>query len=144
MPITPDKPKRRWLRVSLRTFLVLVTVACLLFGGLANRANRQRHTVQWVTELGGRVSYDYEFDKDDRFVKFAKPPGPDWLNGLIGIDYFANVVTVDFTGTQELSDVSPLANLKSLEYLWIYGTQVSKEDCEMLEKSLSASIPSSN
>ena len=59
----------------------------------------------------------------------------DQLCDLIGIDYFESVVVVHLSSTQ-VSDVTPLANLKSLERLYLGDTQVSKENREMLQKSL--------
>ena len=111
------QPKRRWLRMTLRTFLVLLTVACVWLGWLANRANNQRRTVQWATELGGYVSYDYQYHPE--------PPGPEWLRNLIGIHYFANVVRVRLSETQ-VRDVTPLANLtKLIEWTTTASTPVS-------------------
>ena len=62
MNSSEQNPKRRRLRVSLRTFLILLTVGCVWLGWLVNRANQQRQVVEWVTELGGGVHYDYEID----------------------------------------------------------------------------------
>ncbi len=59
--------KRHWLRLSLRTFFVLLTVGCVFLawlGWIINRANQQRHAVQWVRQLNGKVSYDFEVDTD--------------------------------------------------------------------------------
>ena len=135
MPTSADKPKRRWFRLSLRTLFVLLTVACLWVGWISHRADQQRQVVEWVTELNGYVLYDYEMDENSRIAKDADPPGPDWLRDLIGVDYFANVLLVNFNRTQ-VRDPTPLANLKSLDELYLYRTQVSQEDCEMLQKSL--------
>ena len=92
---------------------------CLWLGWFVNRVNQQRQTVQWVTELGGFVRYDYENP-----LRIAELPGPDWLRNLIGIDYFANVVMVDLSGAQ-VNDLTPLANLKNLETLYLSDTPVS-------------------
>ncbi|MFT5525240.1 MAG: hypothetical protein ACI9HK_003207 [Pirellulaceae bacterium] len=127
--------KRRWFRISLRTFLVLLTVACIWLGWLANRASQRRHAVEWVMESSGSVRYDYELAQNRRFPGDAEPPGPDLLRNLFGIGYFANHVDVSFNNTQ-VSDLTPLANLSNLETLWLSRTRVSKEACEMPQKSL--------
>lgn len=53
------KRKRRWLRYSIRTLLIVVTIFCVALGYWVNRANRQRDVVKWVEENGGSVTYDF-------------------------------------------------------------------------------------
>ena len=48
----PKTRRRRYLRFSLRTFLVVLTLACVWFGWMGNLANRQRQAVAWVLEMG--------------------------------------------------------------------------------------------
>ena len=62
------KTKRRWLRFSLRTFFVLLTVFCVWFGWHVERARQQRKAVEWVVEMGGRVLYDYQRGDDPYFI----------------------------------------------------------------------------
>lgn len=56
MSAHPGKPpkKGRWLAYSLRSFLVVLTIGCLLLGYWVHRAQRQREVVQWVS--GTRVT----------------------------------------------------------------------------------------
>jgi len=42
------KRKRRWLRYSLRSFFVVLTISCLALGFYVSRAERQARAVQWV------------------------------------------------------------------------------------------------
>ena len=77
----------------------------LWLGWFVNRAQQQRRAVEWVRELGGSVHYDFETDEYFRVNEDAKPPGPNWLRSLIGINYFADVVKVNLYDT-EASDVS--------------------------------------
>ncbi len=53
MATEPPKRKRRWLRYSLRTFVVVLTVFCVWLGALVYRVNQQKEAVQWVKEQGG-------------------------------------------------------------------------------------------
>jgi len=64
MATEPSKPKRkrRWLRYSLRTFLVVLTVFCVWLGALVYRVNKQREAVQWVKDHGGEVYYEFEVE----------------------------------------------------------------------------------
>ena len=61
------KPKRRWLRFSLRTFLIVVTILCVWFG-FAYRVERQREAVRWVKENGGTAYYAHEYTDGFRVI----------------------------------------------------------------------------
>ena len=69
MTDTPKtKRKRRFLRFSLRTLLLVMLVLCVVLGWTVNRA-QQRRAVQAVKEMGGSVIYDFEAVPDE-----AEPP----------------------------------------------------------------------
>ena len=123
-PANP-KPRRRFWQYSLRTLFVLVTVFCVWFGWLTYKANEQRKAVAWVREMGGRAYYDYEsFDELGMNIGEFEPPGPAWLDRLLGVDYRQEVEGVDLVDTQA-NDLTPLAGLKNLRWLAIRGTPVS-------------------
>ena len=112
------------LRYSLRTFVVVLTVFCVWLGLLVYRVNKQRDAVQWVKDQGGLVVYDFEWEIGKGAIDDPEPPGPDWLGDLIGIDYFADVVFVDFNST-EVRDLGPLRDLTQLVQLDLIDTPVS-------------------
>jgi Leucine-rich repeat (LRR) protein len=116
------KPKRRWLRFSLRTFLIVLTVFCVCFGWYLYRVERQREAVKWVRANGGWVRYEYEFDKD--FVDGSQRSVPKWMLDMLGDDYFYTVCLVECSNT-ELNDLTPLAPLKNLKFLYLHQTQVN-------------------
>ncbi len=122
MSTQSEKPNRRWLRFSLRTILILLTVGCIWLGLTVHRVTKQRKVVRWVTELGGIAIYDYE--QENPFID-KKTPAPEWLCNLIGIDFFATVVEVHLQSINSVSDVTPLANLTNLKELDLRSTQVS-------------------
>ncbi len=130
MPETQQKPKRkrRWLTYSLRSFFLVVTIACLAFGYWANSAAKQKAAVEWVKANGGECYYDFEVDDDGTLLtlmgKTPVRPYPQSAQTLLGDDYFANVVYVEVAG-KDLKEIEPLAALKHLKYLSISGTQVS-------------------
>ena len=119
------KPKRRWLKLSLRTFLVLLTVGCIWLGWTVNRARQQRAAKEWVTGLGGKVYYDVEFRDNGRpKVGAGTPPGPAWLRRLVGIDYVATIKGVDIFFDSSAGalpsdplDLTPFASLADLRFL---------------------------
>src|SRR5262245_13888831 len=104
-----DKPTRRWLRFSLRTLLLLVTVACGAFGWLGYKmrlVERQRAAVEAIQKLGGRVYFAHDQ---------GPAPGPAWLRKLLGEDFFATVTYVALS-EKDISD-SALAHLGAFEQL---------------------------
>lgn len=54
---TKPKPKRRWIQVSLRTVLALVTLLCVVLSVCVVPAERQRRAVAAIEALGGIVTY---------------------------------------------------------------------------------------
>ncbi len=100
------KYRRRWLRFSLRTFLIVLTILCVWLGWYLHRVEQQRAAVRWVRENGGAVRYDYEFDSDDKFIDASQPPVPKWLVDMLGVDYFVSVVSVHTFDAISRSDKS--------------------------------------
>ncbi|MCH8149518.1 MAG: hypothetical protein IH987_16295 [Planctomycetes bacterium] len=122
MATEPDKPKphRKW-QFSLRTLLVVLTVLCVFFGWLGwkvHRVNEQKKLVEWVREMGGAVHrYYYQFDEDGKRFRTQEISG------------------VDLADSQ-VSNLTPLAGLKNLEWLDLNRTQVSEEQVEELRQAL--------
>ncbi|PHR95541.1 MAG: hypothetical protein COA78_29940 [Blastopirellula sp.] len=119
------KPKRRfYLRFTLRTLLVVMTAICLLLGWKVNQAKRQRDVVTWIEKHAGIVTYQYQTERDPfSNDPEPEPPGPTWLRNIIGIDFFDEVIRVEFHGSA-ITELTPLANLSGLTYLNISETQV--------------------
>jgi hypothetical protein len=121
------KPKRRWVRFSLRTLLVGMTVLCVWLGFKVNTARRQKEAVDAILKAGGEVRFDYQVVPDPggnsslrAYDVTLLPPGPAWLRKLIGDEYFRSVFTVvvlrpaDSISTW---DFEPLAKLSGLQQL---------------------------
>lgn len=119
-----SKRKRRSLRFSLRTFVIVLTILCVWIGWYLLRVEQQREAVKWVLENGGTVDYDYEFDLNDVFIIGSQPSVPKWLYNMLGVDYFSSATQVRAASTR-VSDVTSLANLKNLKYLHLGNTQVN-------------------
>jgi hypothetical protein len=115
----------RWrMQFSLRSVLALTVAAALACSWLAmemKKAKEQKIVGETITELGGRVEFDYEEEHP-----FCKPRGLGprawaWLRELFGDDFFANVTMID-CGDSKLADASltrldfkRLSQLRSLD-----------------------------
>ncbi len=139
------KSRRRFLRFSLRTLLICMIVVGFGLGWLGwkvHQARKQRQVVVWVQEMGGRVLYDFQFDKDRDLNLSADPSLPRWLLDLTSIDFWHDVTGVELTrvnalelapllrlprlqglllGASEVSNVTPLSQMKNLRMLDLYG-----------------------
>ena len=66
--------KKRFLRYSLRTMLVVVLVLSVWLGWMANGAAKQRRAVSLVKELGGHVAYECEIAYPRTGAPILLPP----------------------------------------------------------------------
>jgi Leucine Rich Repeat (LRR) protein len=120
--------RRRWLRMSLRTLLALVTVFGVWLGFQVAAAKRQRDALRVLDEAGqwGHF-FDYQCSpagppKYFTSVPNAVPPAPQWLRNLAGEDAFRTVYFLQWEGAQrrsgmreaELAAVGQLTDLRLL------------------------------
>jgi hypothetical protein len=132
----PELPRcrRRWHQYRLRTLLVVMLLASIGMSWFAvklQRARRQREAVEAITKLGGTVAYDYFFDPSDggRLVK-PKPPAPAWMRGLLGEEFFADVVYVSVKNDAALEQIRELPQVR---YLVVRTTQVTDDGLRNLQ-----------
>jgi len=105
-----DKPKRRWYQFSLKTLLVVFTLASVSLGWLTyerNEVQKRETAIARIKELGGRVYFDEE-----------KPFRRIWIVPLFGHRAFYEVRAVDLDETKVTdTDLAHLAGLTKLDLL---------------------------
>lgn len=126
----PPRSRRRWLKYSLRTLLLITAAVAVWLGVQVNRATNQRRAVSMVQERGGTFYYRHHgythpipltsLYSTSSFVPNAQPPGPALLRDFLGDEYFQDVMYVnlaDRVSSEGDADARLLATLPKLEYL---------------------------
>jgi hypothetical protein len=117
-----DRPRRRWLRFSLRSLLLLVVVIAIPLAWKVNRVRNQRSVVAEVKRLNGEVNYDWQWASPRQ----TEPRGPRWLKNILGDDYFTDVVSVDIHAPGVTDDtIASTVRLPHLKALQIVSDDVS-------------------
>jgi hypothetical protein len=121
---------------SIRSLLVLTLAVAVPYSWLGVKlkvAAIQQQTVAGIVKLGGSAGYDYELDASGRFTK-ATPPQPEWLEELLGPDFFSNVVSVKLDDPQMTdAGLGSLRGLRQLRWLDLKSTQVTDAGLEALK-----------
>lgn len=90
----PSTRGSNWLRFSLRSLVLLLTIACIWLAVVFNQCRRQRRAVEAIVNAGGQVTFDYQERKGEE----ATPPGPTWLRSILGEELFRTPVEVRIKG----------------------------------------------
>lgn len=136
---TSSRPRRRWLRFSIRTLLILVTLCGVWLGLKVNAARRQQQAVAEIQKLGGWVRYDFECDRQTgRRLPGAKSWVPKAILDRTGLDLFHDVVHLNMVynddvrriDNQQLTDAVKhhLAAFPRLKELLLKESQAT-DDC---------------
>jgi hypothetical protein len=119
---SPSKPRRRWLRFSLRFLLLFVVVVAVPLGWKMNRVHHQRLVLAEVKKLNGQVLFDYQVTPPPQY----EPPGPRWLKNLVGDDVFTNVHSITIDNPRATDDtLASIVTLPRLEGVKIVSDGVS-------------------
>src|SRR5215469_1671698 len=116
--LTTPKPKRRWMQVSLRTVLVLVTLLCVALSVWVMPAERQRRAMAAIEKLGGNVGYVKPAASEMFPVTYLR-------HGLPPV-YFNEIGFVGLDHTQVTdAGLAHLQGLTGLQSLGLTNTQVT-------------------
>jgi hypothetical protein len=133
-PATPTpwrRPRRRWLRYSLRSLLILTTVLCIWLGIKVNQARRQKAAVDTLRALGAQIAYEHQRVPAGYFDSQVDLNVPVWARELCGDDFFQTVRSVAFVSRANADstkfipyeiaddDLECLADLPHLERFYI-------------------------
>jgi hypothetical protein len=110
-PVRAAPPRKR--PGPIRWGIAIVLIALAAWAGWHTfRVFQQRNVVAHIDELGGVVTYDYDyFDPEDRE---NKPPPKSALANVLGDDYTQSVVEVNLSGSGESLTDDDLEKLSSL------------------------------
>ena len=131
------RPTRRWLQFSLRTLLVVMTLAAVLLGWVVSqrqKAANQQNAVEsfqaaekfWSDSPNGidltkfpsiHASADVTFDT-------RATPRPEWLRLVLGNEVFGTAQKIKFSGADDIG-LAPVVHLTNTREIHLYGTQVS-------------------
>src|SRR5688572_26162539 len=106
---TSVPPRRRWLRFSLRTLLVAVTVLSVWLGVKVDQARRQKRAVETLQALGADIRYEHQRLAEGGFDGRIELDVPEWARELCGDDFFQTVTGVYFfwVGSQDRQQPRP-------------------------------------
>ncbi len=148
MPI--PRLNRKFLRFSLRGFLLVTTLFAILLGREVNRARVQAMSAEHVRKLGGGVSYDFQFVAagttikpsrgyltsiyyvDDCYIESARHPVPDWLQKYVDENLFVRVERVSIE--TRMGDIGFLAGFPDLRELSLCSSTLVDADLRVLAK----------
>ena len=134
MTESTDKPKRRWYQFSLRTMLIIVTLAAIplwLLGDKLAEVRRTRAAIDWLTQHRANFFVDQDGSWDSEFnlwlhihvveVKIQHEPEVTHLDPISSLRDL-RTIKVD---TAPVKDISALAEMKNLERVSLINTKVS-------------------
>ena len=133
MTSRPDpRPRRRWLRLSLRASMVLVVLVAVPTGRMANTIRTQRQAIAAVRAAGGTIMFDYQgvLNPVGPVSPLQPPPrtepaAPRWLRRWLGDELFQRVQMVYFN-----EPVSPsiLADVDQFDHLKVFALNQAADD----------------
>jgi hypothetical protein len=114
---------RRWLRFSLRTLLIVVTLFGVWLGVKVDQARRQKLAVVALRMRGFYVNYEHWRTNGDpeSFDSSRELPVPTLLRSRADGDFFQKVIAIRVLPTSSDDDYVHLAALPHIEALYLSG-----------------------
>jgi hypothetical protein len=131
-------PRRRFLRLSIRSLIVLVLAIGAALGWIVRQAHPQREAVTAIVKAGGMV--DYKIYPGAPAFSWTKPAS--WSSRIgehIGIDFVDHVAYVQFTNQPNTNDterrraLARLPDVGRLETLNLAGASITDDDLAELD-----------
>ena len=118
-----SRPRRRFLRFSVRGLIVLVLLVGVWLGWIVRIARIQREAVAAIMGAGGGVKYDWERERRrGKVIPGGRPRAPKWLADLVGVDYFGHVNRVGLGRSLSDTVMREVGRLTQLEHLSLYDS----------------------
>jgi hypothetical protein len=133
-PTTADPPKRkrRWFQFSLRTLLLFTLICAVAASWVAHRMDKkraEREAIAAIRKAGGLVYHDCEEVHKDTSGKMVASGtrGPEWLQKLVGDDFFTDPLLVSFIKVRESTEATMtiVGELDELRWLFLAESNVT-------------------
>ncbi len=138
-PPKPAPRRRKWRQFTVRSLLVIVTLAAVFFSWVAVKVREARLEREAAESLASElhyVKYNYHLTLDPERKPSYRAPGPRWVNSLIGENIFgAHVAGILYCRKTTTDD--DLAKLDALPFLLLIGfsnTQITDAGLERLKQ----------
>ena len=122
----PPPHRRRWLRVSVRSLMILVLVLGGVAGWVANTVRTQREAIALIKAAGGQITFDYQRREvvtlGGGAVKQREPAAPAWVRRWLGDELFQNVQAVNLLKPVSSGALAALARFDRLESLLVVAS----------------------
>ncbi len=124
--LLPPRPRRRWLRLSLRGLMVLVLIIGGVVGWLAHTVRTQRQAIAAVRAAGGSVQINYHWRAmsigPQGAVLADEPVLRTWLRRWLGDEWFQHVWNVSLkSGPVDPQMFAALAHFDRLQSINVNG-----------------------
>jgi hypothetical protein len=129
-----EKPKRRWLQFSLRTALLILLIAAIVFALVANYAHKRKSAIAAIRANGGTI-------------KFGADSDPSWYEKLLrhffGSETYQPVQSIDMLPEgrikrekKNLPDdfLAQISSLSETQFLSLENTAISDSDWHNISK----------
>jgi len=131
---------RRRARFSLRSLLVVMTVASVALAWYVRRVRIEQRAAEAVAAAGGTILYDWQLRPVESAQTFKPdPPGPNCLRSWFGPHWFDNIAKVELNdrrprnGKNKFKLIGPrLMRLSALRELWLWRVELDQADYELI------------